>query len=156
VVFTVTVSPEFTGTPTGTVTVSAGKTTLCKIETLSKGKGTCSPTSATVLGVGTYSVVATYSGSAEFDSSSSSAESLKVAKATSKSSLSLSVSSLTYGHETAVVFTVTVSPEFTGTPTGTVTVSAGRMDSIWTSNPPGDRGSQTVPRWADREATSAA
>jgi hypothetical protein len=61
----VTVSPQYSGsTPTGTVTVKESNTTLC-VTTLSSGKGSCT-LSATQLDAGTYSLVATYSGSTDF------------------------------------------------------------------------------------------
>ena len=69
-------SAEFSGIPTGTVTVWAGKTVLCKV-TLSAGKGNCSPASRAVV-PGTYSLAADYGGSSAFDSSTSSAEKLVV------------------------------------------------------------------------------
>jgi hypothetical protein len=124
-VVTVTVQPQFTGTPTGTVTVVAGTKTLCGGLTLSSGMATCSPVSGTVLPVGKYGITATYSGSTQFGSSNSTAKTLTVVKATSTTALSLSRSSVARGHEKRLVITVTVKPQFTGTPTGTVTVVAG-------------------------------
>ena len=124
-VITVTVSPQFAGTPTGTVTVVAGSKTLCSKVPLSSGKATCSPASATALTVGKYGITATYSGSAQFDASTSSATTLTIAKATSETVLSLSKSSVAFGQEKSLVISVTVSPQFAGTPTGTVTVVAG-------------------------------
>jgi hypothetical protein len=125
-VFSVTVHPEYTGTPTGTVTVKTGATTLCTA-TLSGGTATCSPNSATVLAPGSDSVTAAYSGSTDFGGSVSAASTLKIAKASTRSTLSLSTSSATYGHEKALVVTVKVSPQYAGTPGGTVTVKAGRV-----------------------------
>jgi hypothetical protein len=118
----VTVSPEFAGsTPTGTVTVKDSTTTLCVIS-LSGAKGACT-LSATKLPAGTYSLVTTYSGSANFGSSASVKESLTVAKATSTTVLKLSNAKLAYGDEGAEHLSVTVSPEFAGsTPYGSVTL----------------------------------
>ena len=60
------VSPEFTApAPTGKVTISDGKTTLCVIALLS-GKGSCGLTSKELKTAGTYLIVATYGGSLEF------------------------------------------------------------------------------------------
>jgi Bacterial Ig-like domain (group 3) len=73
---TATVSPEFTGTPTGTVRIKASNTRLCVI-TLSGAEGSCT-LSATQLQAGTYDVVAHYSGSMDFKSSASSTETLTV------------------------------------------------------------------------------
>lgn len=67
---TVTVSPQFAGSvPTGTVTVTQSATTLCKIK-LSSSTGSCT-LSAKRLRAGVYHLVATYAGSAEFESSAS-------------------------------------------------------------------------------------
>src|SRR5208283_1478755 len=90
----VTVSPEFAGfTPTGTVSVKESTTVLCTI-TLASGKGSCS-LSSTELGGGTYSVVASYNGSGDFDTSTTSGETLTVDRTTSKTSLSLSANKVT-------------------------------------------------------------
>jgi hypothetical protein len=120
----VTVSPLSPGpTPTGTVTVKESTSTgwLCKIN-LSSGKGTCR-LSRKRLAVGTYSLVAIYGGSSVYLGSASAKKSLTVAKATSKTELELSSSEVTYGHEQLEVLWVTVSPQYSGTPTGTVTIS---------------------------------
>jgi hypothetical protein len=90
--------------------------------TLSAAKGSCI-LSATQLDAGTYSLVATYGGSTDFDASTSAKETLIVAKATSKTALKLSRSKVTYGNEGVEFLSVTVSPQYSGlTPTGTVTV----------------------------------
>jgi subtilase family serine protease len=72
----VTVSGGGTGTPGGTVTVKAGSKILCTI-TLSQGSGSCK-LSASKLAVGSYSVVATYAGNADFETSTSPTRKLKV------------------------------------------------------------------------------
>jgi hypothetical protein len=60
------VSPESAApTPTGVVTISEGKKTLCDI-TLLSGKGSCGLTSKELKTAGTYLIVATYGGSLEF------------------------------------------------------------------------------------------
>jgi hypothetical protein len=125
--FSVTVSPEFTGTPTGTVTVKDSKITLCSI-TLSSGTGSCSA-KARALAPGRYPLVATYSGSGVFDTSASAADTLTVAKASSKTALRVSKKTITYGDEQAERLSVTVSPQFTGsTPSGTVTVKESKTE----------------------------
>jgi hypothetical protein len=121
--FSVTTTPEYTGTPTGTVTVAAGGTTLCKV-TLAAGSGSCSPSSS-ALAPGTRSLTAKYAGDTDFDSSASATSTLTVTKAGSSTGLTLSSSSVAYGNEQTLKFSVTTTPEFTGTPTGTVTVVAG-------------------------------
>lgn len=74
--FTVTVSPQFSGTPAGQVTITSGTTALCTV-TLSGGTGSCSPTSGTALPVGTHTVTAHYAGDAGFHTSRAS-QKLKV------------------------------------------------------------------------------
>ena len=120
--FSVTVSPQYSGTTaTGTVTVKQSTTTLCVI-TLSGAKGSCT-LSAEKLAVGTYGLVATYKGSTDFGGSASAKESVTVAKATSKTSLKLSAAKVTYGDGSVEHLSVTVSPQYSGTTaTGTVTV----------------------------------
>jgi Bacterial Ig-like domain (group 3) len=128
--FTVTVSGA-DDTPTGTVTVSAGATTVCTI-TLTDGTGNCAPT-ADEFPVGTVMLAASYSGDDTFDPSSSAAVSLQITSppspepATSTTTLGLSHESITYGDEQAEKILVTVAAAGgTGTiPAGSVTVSSG-------------------------------
>ncbi|MGO9101642.1 MAG: Ig-like domain-containing protein [Mycobacterium sp.] len=119
----VTVSPQSSDTtPTGTVTVNESSTKLCTL-TLSGAKGSCT-LSAKKLPAGTYSLVATYGGSTNFAGSTSTKETLTVAKATSKTVLKLSVVKVTYGAEQILHLSITVSPQYSGaTPTGKVTVN---------------------------------
>jgi len=71
--------------------------TLCTIE-LSSGKGSCK-LSAKKLNAGTYEVLATYAGSANFYGSASAKETFTVATAISKTTLKLSAAKATYGDE---------------------------------------------------------
>ena len=65
-VMSVKVSPEFAApTPTGTVTISQGKASLCTI-TLLSGKGSCGLSAKEFKTAGTYKLVATYGGSSKF------------------------------------------------------------------------------------------
>ena len=91
----VTVAPQFTGTPTGKVKITAGQTTLCTVQ-LSGGTGTCSPASPTVLGAGKAALVASYPGDLGFRSSAADAT-LTVRRATSRTTLTLSPTSVKYG-----------------------------------------------------------
>jgi hypothetical protein len=79
-VVTATVTAQYAGTAAGTITITAGRVTLCKNKALTKGKATCSPASNTTLPVGSYNVIAAYSGNADFAASTSPAKSLKVSK----------------------------------------------------------------------------
>ncbi len=74
--FTISVRPQYAGTPTGKVTVKAGRTVLCRA-VLSAGKATCSPAS-TALPKGSWSVTATYAGNSDLKGSTSSSATLKV------------------------------------------------------------------------------
>ena len=75
----VTVLSRYTGSrPTGTVTVNESTMTLCTIK-LSSGRGSCT-LSGNKLAVGSYSLVAAYSGSSVFLGSVSAKESLTVVK----------------------------------------------------------------------------
>jgi len=114
-------SPEG-GTPTGTAAVTAGTAPVCTI-TLTAGTGSCTPASTSVP-AGTYQLTATYSGDTTYVGSASATQALIVAKAVSRASLSLSNITATYGHENTEHLTVTVAPQYRGTPVGEVTVIA--------------------------------
>lgn len=119
----VVVSSQLTNpVPSGTVTVKESTAALCVI-TLSAAKGSCT-LPATKLGAGTYGLVATYAGSANFAASTSANATLTVAKATSATALKLSPANVTYGDEEVKnLLSVSVSPQYAGsTPTGTVTI----------------------------------
>jgi hypothetical protein len=128
--FTVTVSGAG-DTPTGTVTVSAGATTVCTIA-LADGTANCAPT-AEEFPVGTVMLAAAYSGDDTFDPSSSPTVSLQVTSppppppAPTTTTLRLSKASVTYGGEQAEKISATVAaPGDGGTiPSGTVTVGSG-------------------------------
>ena len=74
----VTVSPRYAGPAGGKVAIKSGKTTVCVI-TLKSGKGACTLT-AKKLPAGTHHLTAAYPGSANYASSSSTRETLTVAK----------------------------------------------------------------------------
>lgn len=75
---TVSVTPADAGPATGTVSVAAGKTVLCKLK-LSSGSASCTLT-AKKLGPGSYHVTATYAGATYFAKSASAAKPLKVTR----------------------------------------------------------------------------
>ncbi len=52
---------------------------------------------------------------------------LKVTKASSATALTLALASVTYGHETAEKLSVTVKPQYAGTPGGTVKIASGAI-----------------------------
>jgi hypothetical protein len=113
----------FGSAPTGTVTIKAGKRVACAI-TLTAGKGSCAVPS-TRFGPGTIGVTAFYGGGISFQASHSVAQTFTVRKATTKTRVALSTSSVTYGHEQAERLSVAVTPQFAGTPAGTVGVKSG-------------------------------
>jgi hypothetical protein len=117
------VSPQYGGIPGGSVAVKSGSTAVCTI-TLVSGKGNCM-LSARKLPAGTHTLVAHYGGSTDFTGSASATKTLIVAKEASKTALTLSATRVTYGKEHAEHLTVTVSPQYSGTPGGKVTVKSG-------------------------------
>jgi Bacterial Ig-like domain (group 3) len=117
------VSPQYGGTPAGTVTISSGGTAVCVI-TLSNGSGSCA-LSARVLPLGTHALSATYGGNSEFTESASPAVSLSVRPESTTTTLSLAAPSVTYGDEQAESVSVSVVSPDGGTPTGTVTIQSG-------------------------------
>jgi Bacterial Ig-like domain (group 3) len=119
----VNVDDVFGSVPTGTVTIKAGKTVACTI-TLKARKGSCT-VPATKFGPGTVSVTGFYGGGISFQTSQSAAQTFTVTKATTKTGLTLSKSSVTFGQEQAEHLSVTVAPQFGGTPAGTVTLKSG-------------------------------
>jgi Bacterial Ig-like domain (group 3) len=110
------------GTPAGSVAVKSGRVTVC-VARLAGGNGSCT-VPATESGAGRVTLTATYGGAAGFASSTSSARTFTVTRASSTTSLTVSASRLTYGHEQAGHLTVRVTPRYRGTPTGTVTIKA--------------------------------
>ena len=121
---TVTVSPAYSGTPTGTVTIKSAGVKVCTI-TLTGGAGTCS-LSPTKFSAGKHRLqAAAYHGDAMF-SPSSTVKTLAVTQAKSKTSLTLSAPTVPYGKERSLKFQVSVTPEFAGTPGGTVIIVSGQ------------------------------
>jgi hypothetical protein len=119
VTLTATVSPQFTGTPAGTVTFMNGTATL-KVATLSGGIATYT---TTTLAVGSESITAVYKGNTSFSGSTSQAVNQVVAQSSTTTTLVSSLDPSKY--KQAVTFTATVSPQFSGTPAGTVVFKDG-------------------------------
>jgi Bacterial Ig-like domain (group 3) len=111
------------GTPAGTVTITAGPTPVCTIR-LASGEGSCT-LPATKFAPGAVLLTASYALSAGFAPSVSAPAGFIVAGAGSKTSLAMSAGTITYGEDQAGQLTVRVAPQFAGTPAGTVTVKAG-------------------------------
>ena len=119
VIFNVTVSTNApgSGTPTGTVPVKEGGTTVCTA-TLSGGSGSCSSAS---LSVATHSLAATYAGTANFSASTSSpALSQVVNKASTSTAITSSANPSVTGQSVTYTATVSAVAPGVGTPTGTI------------------------------------
>jgi hypothetical protein len=128
-IFSVTTATQYgEAVPNGeTVTVTVGSVT-CNV-VLKTGKGTCAIAN-TALAVGSYPVSAAYGGDANLSGSSgSSLSKLTVNKDTTSTTISESPTSVTYGHESASVFSVTVTTHYgEAVPNGeTVTVPVGSV-----------------------------
>lgn len=119
VTFTATVSPQFSGTPTGSVTFYNGTAAL---GTVTLSNGTASYTT-TKLAVGTESITAGYKGSSSFSASTSAAISQVVNPASTTTTLVSSLNPSNFGQ--SVTFTATVAAQFGGTVTGSVTFMDG-------------------------------
>jgi hypothetical protein len=127
VTFTVTVVPQYSCTPTGTVTLFDGVTPIASNLALSGGMATFT-TSA--LSVGMHNITASYGGDSNFNGSNSNSAPLSqtVNKANTATTItSVSPSPAVVGQAITVAYTLAVVPLGAGTPivpTGTVTVAA--------------------------------
>jgi Big-like domain-containing protein len=124
-VLTVGVANAGGGTPTGTVTISSGPTTICTF-TLSGGTGHCS-LSASQLRPGSYPLTAGYNGDATDTASSDTSKTLVITKEPTTTTLTGSADVIAFGSEDAELFTVEVDPAVSGTPTGNVTIKNGAV-----------------------------
>ncbi|GAB4204932.1 MAG: hypothetical protein OHK0022_30530 [Roseiflexaceae bacterium] len=116
--FGVAVVPPSVGTPTGTVTVSDG-TASCSAPVTA---GSCVLTFASA---GPRTLIASYSGDANFNPSASTGTSYTVAKLDSSVTLSVAPSPALLGQTVTLTALVQAVPPATGTPTGTVTFRDG-------------------------------
>jgi len=117
------VDDVFGSVPTGKVTIKAGNDVACTI-TLRARRGSCAVPS-TRFGPGTIGVTSFYGGGISFQRSHSVTQTFTVTKATTRTRLALSTSSVTFGQERAERLSVTVAPQFGGTPAGTVRLKTG-------------------------------
>jgi hypothetical protein len=110
------------GTPTGTVSFLAGKSTLGTTTLDSSGHATFATSS---LPAGTSTVTATYNGDGNFlTSTGSMLQTVGSNKSNTTTALASSLNPSAFGQ--AVTFTATVTSTGSGTPTGTVTFSDGK------------------------------
>ncbi len=120
VTFTATVTGQYGGTPTGTVTFTAGTTTLCSGKGLTPVAGVATATCTYAnLGAATYTVTASYSSDSNFLASSGTVT--QVVDPTTTSTTFTTTASV-IGASLTFTFTATVSPTISGfwSPTGTV------------------------------------
>ena len=111
------------GTPTGTVTIFDGATILARGVALSGGGQASFNTSS--LAPTTHSLTASYSGDANFASSTSVPISQVVVKGQSVATLESSMNSSAFGQGVTLTVTVQAVSPAAGTPTGTVTILDG-------------------------------
>jgi Bacterial Ig-like domain (group 3) len=114
-----TVKSSTTGTPMGSVTFKDGATNLSTVA-LVAGVATFN---TGALSVGTHSITAVYAGSADYNTSTSAALVQTVKRANTTTKIASSLNPSTKG--TAVTFTATITPAFSGAPGGTVTFKDG-------------------------------
>jgi Bacterial Ig-like domain (group 3)/Putative Ig domain/Galactose oxidase, central domain/Kelch motif len=125
VTFTVTVAPQYTCTPTGTVTLLDGVNPIASNLALSGGMATYT---TSTLSVGIHQITASYGGDPNFNSSNSAIWSQTVNQASTTTTISsVSPSPAVVGQAITVAYTLAVVPPGAGTPivpTGTVTVAS--------------------------------
>jgi hypothetical protein len=119
VTLTAAVSSSTSGTPTGSVTFTDGASTL---GTASLSGGTATFTTSTLI-AGSHSVIASYSGDPNFGVSTSQTLAQIVNQATSTVALASSLNPAYYGQ--SITFTATITPQYGGVATGTVTFEDG-------------------------------
>ena len=105
-----------------TVAVTRGPTPLCTI-TLSSGSGSCSPSSGTVLGAGSYTVTATFNASGSdpnFVTTATNTTPVTVNAAATTTAVASSTNPSVVGQAVTYTATVAVTPPGAGTPTGNV------------------------------------
>jgi hypothetical protein len=113
------------GTPTGTITIKDGTTTLWT-GSLSGTPGSDQATFTTSsLAAGSHALTAIYGGDTNFSGSTSSAVTQNVGQAATSTSISASPNSPIFGQIVTYTATISVTSPGAGTPTGTVTFMDG-------------------------------
>ena len=133
VTFTATVAPQSgTGAPDGTVTFADGSTTICGpnvtlIAGTNSSTATCTPPTYTA--VGTHNITATYSGSANFQGSSTTSPLAQVVnKANTMTSVMATPNPAGVSQNVTITATVTAKSPGGGTPTATADFKNGGVD----------------------------
>jgi hypothetical protein len=126
--FTATVLPQISGSPTGTATFSDNGTAIpgCINQGLVTGNdqstATCQVSTITVPG-SPHNITAVYNDDSNFTGSTSSPIQQVMTQASTTTTVALTVGTPTATYGTALTFTATVTPQISGSPTGTVTFS---------------------------------
>ena len=126
--FTATVSPQYGGTPTGTVTFLDNGSS---IGTATVNTGSAMFTATSLAAGSSHTITAVYGGSSDIAASpTSAAQTETVSRATTTTTVTAlpnpaDQTMVTPYQTQTVTLTATVSPQYTGTPTGTVTFSDG-------------------------------
>lgn len=121
---TIAVTPRTGGTPAGAVTIKAGSAKLATVSLNAAGGATWT-LPAKVLKVGTYPLTASYASSNGYDSATSTAVKLIVAKPVSVVALTLATAKVRVGHEQSARLAIKVTSPAGGIPAGKVTIKAG-------------------------------
>jgi len=125
---TVSVTAPGSGTPTGNIEFFDGGTAIsvCGDTTGNPLSGTSATCAVTYPASGSHTITAKYLGAANYNASGTSPSITQVVgPASTTTSLSLAQTSVVYGNETTETFTATVTPQFSGSPGGTVTIMNG-------------------------------
>lgn len=121
VTFTATVTPQGSGTPTGTVTFSDGTTAICTAVAMSSGEALCT---ISTLALGPHSITAVYSGDTNFLGSTSPPFGQTVTlEQTTTQITAIAPNPSMVGQPVTVSYTVTVNAPGTGTIPGTEMVT---------------------------------
>jgi len=144
--FTAAVAPSSgNGMPTGSVAFKSGTATLATVP-LNNGVATYNNSN---LAVGTKSITAVYNGGSTYASSTSSALSQVINKVATTTALTSSANPSSFGQ--SVTFTAAVSPQYSGTPTGSVTFKLGAtiLQTVTLSSGSASYTTATLPRGSD-------
>ena len=113
-------APAVVSTAAGTVTVRSGGKVVC-VMTIKAGRGTCQ-VSSLQFKPGSVGFTSSYSATGSSKVTSTGKTSLTLNQATTTTKLTLSTSKVTLGSEQSAKVTVQVVPQYSGSPTGSVTV----------------------------------
>jgi hypothetical protein len=133
------------GIPTGTISFKAGTTILAKT---ALSNGTASFSTST-MAAGTKSISVTYNGDTKYAPSTSTVLSQLINRAASATIITSSMNPSTSGQ--SVTFSISIAPQFTGIPTGTVKLTLGStaLATLTLANGSASYTTTTLPSGAD-------